>query len=165
MVYREYRKEDYQAVGNLALQLINHVGALDRMHLIECKEGYVEAYWKKLEEVISKHTTKFFVVEKGNEVIAYCVIVVELKEEISGFEFRDIKEISVGDIYDICVDEKYRGMGIGSCLLKMAEGWMKEVGCQYSWLQVMEDNEQAVNLYKKMGYEKRVVSMMKKLVN
>lgn len=57
-------------------------------------------------------------------------------------------------LHNVIVDKKYRGLGIGKKLCLAAILKSKEMGAKYSYLQVMKDNETAVNLYKKLGYKK-----------
>ena len=57
-------------------------------------------------------------------------------------------------LHNVIVDSKYRGLGLGKklCLATLAKA--KEMGAKYSYLQVIQNNGVAVNLYKKLGYKK-----------
>ena len=57
-------------------------------------------------------------------------------------------------LHNVIVDKKYRGLGLGKKLCLAAILKSKEMGAKYSYLQVIKDNEVAVNLYKKLGYKK-----------
>ena len=57
-------------------------------------------------------------------------------------------------LHNVIVDSKYRGLGLGKKLCLAAILKSKEMGAKYSYLQVIKDNEVAVNLYKKLGYKK-----------
>lgn len=55
-------------------------------------------------------------------------------------------------IMDLAVDEKHRGKGIGTSLLKEAEAWAVKRGLEYIELGVLAGNFSAEGLYEKMGY-------------
>ena len=57
-------------------------------------------------------------------------------------------------LHNVIVDKKYRGLGLGKKLCLAAILKSKEMGAKYSYLQVIKDNGVAINLYKKLGYEK-----------
>ncbi|MBP5493996.1 MAG: GNAT family N-acetyltransferase [Lachnospiraceae bacterium] len=57
-------------------------------------------------------------------------------------------------LHNVIVDKKYRGLGLGKKLCLAAILKSKEMGAKYSYLQVIKDNDVAVNLYKKLGYKK-----------
>ncbi|MBO6090482.1 MAG: GNAT family N-acetyltransferase [Lachnospiraceae bacterium] len=57
-------------------------------------------------------------------------------------------------LHNVIVDKKYRGLGLGKKLCLAAILKSKEMGTKYSYLQVIKDNDVAVNLYNKLGYKK-----------
>ena len=57
-------------------------------------------------------------------------------------------------LHNVIVDKKYRGLGLGKKLCLAAILKSKELGAKYSYLQVIKDNDVAVNLYNKLGYKK-----------
>ncbi len=57
-------------------------------------------------------------------------------------------------LHNVVVDASCRGLGLGRKLCQAAIVKSKECGAEYSYLQVIQDNEIAVNMYKKLGYEK-----------
>jgi len=54
--------------------------------------------------------------------------------------------------FALAVDEKHRGKGIGTSLLKEAEAWAIKRGLEYIELGVLAGNFSAEGLYEKMGY-------------
>ena len=77
-------------------------------------------------------------------------------------------------ISNICVDKNYRGKGIGTFLLNKILHEAKKESCTTPILDVSKDNEIAINLYKKTGFEVckerssllwkiNVIKMMKKV--
>ena len=57
-------------------------------------------------------------------------------------------------ILDLSVRPTYKKKGIGYALLNYLELLGNHLGCSYSALYVMRNNTAAINLYKKLGYEK-----------
>jgi GNAT superfamily N-acetyltransferase len=55
---------------------------------------------------------------------------------------------------DLVVDKKWRGKGIGSALLKAAEGYCKQHGISRITLLADKDNHNALNFYKKHQWQK-----------
>ncbi|MFS0824789.1 GNAT family N-acetyltransferase [Bacillus sp. 1P02SD] len=69
------------------------------------------------------------------------------------------KEADEGDYYvdTICVDDRFRGYGIGTLLLKESEKIALEKGYSRVSLNVAHDNPIAKKLYKRMGYKEQKV--------
>ncbi len=57
-------------------------------------------------------------------------------------------------LHNVVVNESLRGIGLGEKLCRATIEKSKELGAEYSYLQVLQDNEAALNLYKKIGFEK-----------
>lgn len=87
------------------------------------------------------------------------IIVVKIENEIIGYMAFNIKEIIRNtmryrkqlSIEAICVDEKYRGNGIGTKLLNYAKSTGQENNCTDLYLTVNEENKGAIKLYEKFG--------------
>jgi predicted GNAT family N-acyltransferase len=56
--------------------------------------------------------------------------------------------------FDIVVDQEYRGKGYGREIMKGIMGEAKRRGVKSGYLQVVEANEVALNLYTSLGFEK-----------
>ncbi len=65
-------------------------------------------------------------------------------------------------IYDIVVDPKFRGNGLGKMLMEKAEEFAQEMNRDIG-LFVHEDNTSAINLYKKEDYFVKCIPMSKKV--
>ena len=57
-------------------------------------------------------------------------------------------------IANVIVDEMYRGKGYGRRLCETLLAQAKKKGGRTSYLQVIQSNKIALNLYEKLGYEK-----------
>lgn len=69
----------------------------------------------------------------------------------------------VARIGSVAVSEPFRGRGVGSSLLKLAEEWARKQGALDIRLAVWEFNQQAVSLYRELGYEIRAFEMGKRI--
>lgn len=60
----------------------------------------------------------------------------------------------------LCVDENYRGKGIGTKLLEFAKNLGKEKNCTDMYLTVNPKNENAINVYEKFGMRLKDITYM-----
>ena len=91
------------------------------------------------------------------------------KREVVGYTFFEI-HIPTSDqlvhnktlyIDDLCIDENYRGNGIGTKLYENTLKYAKEIGCYNLTLNVWYDNKNALNFYKKIGLTPQKIEMEK----
>ena len=64
-----------------------------------------------------------------------------------------IKIFDSADITNVCIAEKYRGLGYG---MKMMEGLLEKcrgLGCVEFTLEVRKSNARAISMYEKIGFE------------
>ncbi len=86
-------------------------------------------------------------------------------EETIGSIWFEIRERGVREAYlwDIVIDENYRGKGYGRDAMARLEEFVKEEGAERISLNVFGFNAIARNLYVKMGYHEAAITMMKYL--
>lgn len=63
----------------------------------------------------------------------------------------NLRERKVFYIDDLCVDEKYRGQGIGKRLYEYAVSVAKDLECFHLTLNVWHLNDSTLRFYKKLG--------------
>ncbi len=68
-----------------------------------------------------------------------------------------------GFIYDVRVDEKFRGKGYGKQIMSLIEEKARELGLTSIGLHVFAENRVARSLYEGIGYEVSSLNMLKKL--
>jgi len=101
------------------------------------------------EEIFREFPEGFIVAEKDNSLVGYIMCRLE-------YGFSNIRRFSLarkGHIVSIAVLEGHRGKGIGSALMEEALKAMKEKNCSEAYLEVRVTNLQAINLYKKLGFQ------------
>lgn len=84
-------------------------------------------------------------------------IVCESKEGIEGFLLGVIERAYEARILILAVDERARGKGVGSRLVKLFEERFLHRAIRRINLEVRVTNESAIRLYEKLGFEKRKV--------
>jgi len=58
-------------------------------------------------------------------------------------------------IFDIVIDPEHRGQGYGTSLMRALLAWGVQQGAGTAYLQVMCNNEPALNLYEKLGFQEK----------
>lgn len=112
-----------------------------------------------VDEVISKEdfekmiqAKEIFVAKLQDEIVGY--ITFNIKEK-NNHSMRYRKQLQ---IEAICVDEKNRGKGIGTELLKYAKKHGKENECTDVYLTVNEENENAIRVYEEFGFKVKSIA-------
>ncbi len=68
-------------------------------------------------------------------------------------------------LYHVCVDEKYRNKGVGTKLIEEFSNISKDKGAKYIKLNAFENNKEAINLYKKIGFKEYSVYYVNRIDN
>lgn len=93
------------------------------------------------------------------------VFVFEIDGKLAGFITTSLdKRFSLGRVHTLAVSPKYQGAGFGTKLLKYALEVFKTNKMKLARIEVLEDNPNAYELYKKLGFEptaKQVVLAMR----
>ena len=141
------RIEDFNKVNELAKQV-------HELHV-----NWRPDLFLSVDEVISKEDfekmiqAKEIVVAKiEDEIVGY--ITINIKEKINpSMRYRKQLQIEA-----ICVDEKTRGKGIGTQLLKYVKQYGKEYDCTDIYLTVNEENESAIKMYEEFGFKVKSIA-------
>ena len=96
----------------------------------------------------------FFIAEENEEILGYLM----LKSE-------NLMRTSHRASMAIGVHSKSRGKGVGTQLFEYVSNWAKQVDLHRLELTVIEHNEQAIHLYKKMGFELEGIKRDSLLIN
>ena len=113
----------------------------------------------KIIEILQNPQTPVFVaVDEQDVAIGYAFC------EVENFSATpNLKERKIFYIDDLCVDQKYRGQGIGKKLYEFAVKTAKELKCFHLTLNVWHLNESAVRFYEKLGMKPLKSTMEQKL--
>ena len=98
-------------------------------------QGYGEGY---LDKFFAGGEDRIYAAQSGDEVVAFLSVEVYRQE---GYIYLD----------DLSVTEPYRGRGIGTALIRLAEEYAAEIGIPVLVFHVEKSNERAHRLYKRLG--------------
>ena len=101
-----------------------------------------EIFAKRIENMNADEKSGIFIACEEERVLGYMIVQNDTPEKI----------VHRGYIV-IGVHSDYRGKGVGKALFSFVLDWAKTVGLHRLELTVIKNNEVAVNLYKKMGFE------------
>ena len=73
------------------------------------------------------------------------------------------RPVKSGYIFDVHIEEKFRGKGYGRQIMLLIEEKARELGVKRMGLHVFAYNKVAKNLYESIGYEISSLNMIKKL--
>ena len=115
-----------------------------------------------VERYFSKETPLWWVKSsagrRGNEQLVYpsqvgCLWLGNAVDQVRGDR--------VAHIFLLYVTPEHRRRGIGSALMRHAEGWAKARGDRQIGLQVFQTNQPALKLYQHLGYQTQSLWMVK----
>lgn len=132
VVYRQFRSND-----------LGSVIAINRRCL---PENYAPSFFMNIYENFPK---TFLVSEVNNQVVGYIMCRIEYGPS----DFGNFDLIKKGHIISIAVLPEYRRRKIATNLILNAMERMKEYDAQEVFLEVRISNEQAISLYKKLGFQ------------
>ena len=95
---------------------------------------------------------EIFVARVEDEIVGYITINIKEKNNPS-MRYRKQLQIEA-----ICVDEKTRGKGIGTQLLKHIKQYGKENDCTDIYLTVNEENVSAIKMYEEFGFKVKSIA-------
>lgn len=148
---RPARKSDEETVGRFGAALMRQHHASDprRFLMVDHPEA---GYGRFLVSQLSDNDCFVAVAEDSDAVIGYVFA------EVGGTSWKDLRGPG-GFIHDIYVDERARGQGAGSELMRAALEWIHSKGMSQTVLFSKSGNESAQRLFAKMGFRDTMVEM------
>ncbi|WP_410512250.1 GNAT family N-acetyltransferase [Paenibacillus sp. BR2-3] len=132
--------KDAQDLSELRVQIDGETENLDR----EQGEAFIDG--PGFEQMIETDT------ENSRNLF----LVAAVQDRIVGFsrcEGNDLNRLSHKIEFGICVLKEFWGYGIGNNLLKESISWADSNNIKKITLHVLESNDKAIKLYKKLGFE------------
>jgi GNAT superfamily N-acetyltransferase len=108
------------------------------------------------ENVLKGENSEVFIAEDERYEYVGHLIVGQTRGTISGLSF--------GYVYDVFVEEEFRGKGVGKLLLEKAEDYCRKKGHSRIALSVSATNNSAMKLYSRIGYKPERLTMAKEIV-
>lgn len=96
------------------------------------------------------------IIKADSEEMQNLFLVVEVHNQIVGFsrcEGSNLKRLAHKVEFGVCILREFWGYGMGKKLLQQSIQWADENEVKKISLQVLETNEKAIQLYKKLGFE------------
>lgn len=146
-----YCKIDETSVRIIDLNVHNSTKNPTTEVLYELTQEWVDGYIMTTK--IVNENTKLVLKSMLSNIIGKTVWVTHRVEgKAVGFGYGVIDKGYVG-IFDIYVDESFRGKGYGKAVMNKILSEAKELGANRAYLQVVVGNTVAENLYYKLGFE------------
>lgn len=131
---------DAEQLSEIRVQIDGETENMDR----EAGEGFIDKIgFQKIVKTDSEEMKNLF-------------LVVEVHNRIVGFsrcEGSNLKRLSHKVEFGVCILREFWGYGMGKSLFQQSIQWADENEVKKISLQVLETNEKAIKLYKKLGLE------------
>lgn len=156
---REYQETDRGQIIKWIEDRHDYLVNLDPHKRLCRQPEYGQVFFTELFDFVNNRQGKIFVAIEGEKLVGFSGGGVDRPSP------KDLLEVvpgKLGVISEIFVEQSYRGKGIGTMLLQKLETYLKSLGCDSLWLNVLSFNP-AHDLYRKLGYYDREIGMLKKL--
>ncbi|MEG7843446.1 GNAT family N-acetyltransferase [Bacillus mobilis] len=137
---RSASETDAEQLSEIRVQIDGETENMDR----EAGEGFIDK--KGFQKII----------KTDREEIKNLFLVAEVHNRIVGFsrcEGSNLKRLTHKVEFGVCILKEFWGYGMGKSLLQQSIQWADENEVKKISLQVLETNEKAIQLYKKLGFE------------
>lgn len=151
---------DISRINELFIQMIKYVNEQNRKNGILVdeevfKDGYEDGF---LASFIVSEDNFILVAELNNSVVGYLSCEEKDKYSEESFIYLD----------DFCVDDNYRGFGIGTKLVKAVDTYALENQINHLKLHVDNKNERSKRFYNNLGFKSLIIdsnrTLMKKQI-
>lgn len=150
IIIREARKEDFASIRKIALETTLHRESLSPIRdPSAAAERQRDRYAQLADHGLASFPADwdpaaFVAVDEDGKLLGYVLVAAGAKDDFTGEQ--------QAYILDIAVRPERRGQGIGTKLMEKAHDYAREKGLRYIGLTVATGNENALNLYRKLGY-------------
>ncbi len=152
MNIRKAKIEDYDKIIELYKELYDAEKIFDKN--LSSTYNVSEKQKEEIQKRIKSRKEIFLVAEEDDKIIGL----------IDGYIIDNSNHIEkVGYLDHLCVNKKYRKLGIGENLIQEFSNKMKNKNVTYLKLNAFEKNLPAIALYEKLGFEEYSIYYMKKI--
>lgn len=152
MNIRKAKIEDYDKIIELYKELYDAEKIFDKN--LSSTYNVSEKQKEEIQKRIKSRKEIFLVAEEDDKIIGL----------IDGYIIDNSNHIEkVGYLDHLCVNKKYRKLGIGENLIEEFSNKMKSKNVTYLKLNAFEKNLPAIALYEKLGFEEYSIYYMKKI--
>ncbi|MFM2485504.1 GNAT family N-acetyltransferase [Celerinatantimonas yamalensis] len=154
MVIRSAQESDLDALTMLNQQ----IGQIHFDQMPEAFDAPSAADRQFLVNVLKNNTHRFFVAQRGQQVIGFITATITQNETIPF-----LVKFPICRIGSIVVDEHHRSRGVGRALMNAVHQWAREQGAKQVRLEVMAFNHKAHQFYTTLGFSQHSFIMAKPL--
>ena len=163
--YKNWMSADLPIGYQLRMGSLKDSSLLDKFMYLTYQELFPNQHdFSHLTETVSKYfsvNTPLWLVQRAgkplsseiNDLTVACLWMGSAIDQVMGERY--------GHIFLIFVLPEHRQQGIGTNLIKVAENWAKARGDRQIGLQVFTQNQPALNLYRRLGFQPQSLSMIK----
>ena len=155
LVIRDYTSADIEIIAQKQEELINFHFKIDPSYYkpsINAQEEIKEFLKRKLND----KNFKLLLVLYHKEVIGY--VMGWMTERPPIYFYR-----KVGYLSNIYIDDKYRGLGIGSKIFKVLEKWFIEKKATFIEIKADSENEDTIKSFIAFGFSMKIRGFYKKI--
>lgn len=99
----------------------------------------------------STEVMRFYAFHRNSRAVA----AVNQRDRVVAFIIVHLPRTGIGEVVTLDVDPVVRRRRLGQQLMHQGEDWLRGRGARGIYLEVDEDNDAAIALYEKLGYEVR----------
>ena len=158
MIIREYKQEDRQDVVRCIGLLQDYIATLDPLHRHRHLADFdAETYISGSFEEVKKHSGAVYVAEEEGNMVG-CII---------GAVYQDLPDSiqrypsTNGKIVELIVLPEHRGKGVGNALMERMEQYLVSQKCTVITVECFAPNMDAHRFYEKLGYNDRLITLIK----
>jgi ribosomal protein S18 acetylase RimI-like enzyme len=156
---REYVASDRAHIVGCMEELQDYLVNVDEMKFTRRMLEYGERFTEKLLQEVRDKKGRIYVAESQGKIVGFIAgIVYEWSTEV----LLECIPLKSGRILELFVDSKHRRQGIGKMLMRKMEEYFHMGGCDVFRVEVFEPNTEAYQFYQGLGYQDRIIDMIKK---
>lgn len=125
---------------------MNDLASVTQINTACLPENYTDIFFVDL---YRRYPETFVVAEEDGEIVGYIMCRIEMG--LSNFGLSGVAK--KGHVVSVAVLHEHRRKGVGKALVLRALNGMRGYGAKQCYLEVRVTNQEAISLYKKLGFE------------
>ena len=125
---------------------MNDLTSVTQINMANLPENYNDIFFVDL---YRRYPQTFIVAEEDHQVVGYIMCRIEMG--LSNLGFGGV--LKKGHVVSVAVMPEHRRKGVGGALVTQAMEGMRGYGAKQCYLEVRITNQDAISLYKKLGFE------------
>lgn len=164
LTIRKYQESDRKEIIDLLIEFQKYLAEIDSKGVVTPYDSRdePELYLKIMIKECKRRHGKILVAFIDDQIAGFIQYTVDRHEGDDAYNLMHAPG-DHGWITELFTDEKFRGQGVAKSLIAKAEKYFKKNNCVNSRINVMTENELALSVYHKLGYENRDIELSKDL--